>query len=330
MQATPTPGGVRVEPPSDATPWQRCLPEVCQAGDVGGDVQVSDAWEARWQRQLPDGHTARVTRAYYVAADQVDGTADGPVHLECQTEYLVCTDVSDPGGTEVWGDYTYATVPLPTRPDAEAARRAVAAAGEPTDAEWRTQAPTWVAGLGSGPATAAKASTYDEEVEGIAEGFKHELCPGCGGDIDDHDIAPDPLGHAHAWCRPGASRAGDVPPRTDASQPAGVVTAPTINGGSMATATGETRNIATTRAFLTALAEANDNRQAQAEQAAAALAGVGIDSATLAEAHAVIGDVGQVAAKCRQTLAVLNSKHQLMEEAAAATPEAAERDYYRH
>lgn len=48
---------------------------------------------------------------------------------------------------------------------------------------------------------------YAEEVEIIRHGFTFELCGECGQDLDRHVIAPDPLGHAHAWC---ATAAGNV------------------------------------------------------------------------------------------------------------------------
>lgn len=43
-------------------------------------------------------------------------------------------------------------------------------------------------------------STFEAEVEMIRQGFEFELCEHCGGDLGDHVISPDPLGHAHAWC----------------------------------------------------------------------------------------------------------------------------------
>jgi hypothetical protein len=49
---------------------------------------------------------------------------------------------------------------------------------------------------------ARQPDTYDDEVKSIEMGFEYELCHECGRDLDEHDIAPDPLGHAHAWCRP--------------------------------------------------------------------------------------------------------------------------------
>lgn len=47
---------------------------------------------------------------------------------------------------------------------------------------------------------ADQAIAYRQEVEGIIGGFQHEFCGACGGDLSDHTIAPDALGHAHAWC----------------------------------------------------------------------------------------------------------------------------------
>lgn len=124
--------------------WQRTQPDVTRGGDVGGDIQVSAAWDARWQRRLADGTTALVTRTFYAATD--DPFADRPraSYLECQTEYLVCGDPRDPGGTEKWADYTYTRVPDASgRPDAAEARRAAQAAQAPTDREWSAKAPSW-------------------------------------------------------------------------------------------------------------------------------------------------------------------------------------------
>lgn len=41
---------------------------------------------------------------------------------------------------------------------------------------------------------------YDQEAADIARGFEFESCEHCGGDLEDHVIAPDPLGHAHSFC----------------------------------------------------------------------------------------------------------------------------------
>jgi hypothetical protein len=119
--------------------WQRCEPAVSPAGDVGGDIQASDAWDARWQRPLPDGMTAMVTRAFYEARE--DGKPPTPWLLECQTEYLICRDPADPGGTEVWSDADHTMVPRSG--DAGDARKAALNAAGPTAAEWAKHAPGW-------------------------------------------------------------------------------------------------------------------------------------------------------------------------------------------
>lgn len=119
--------------------------------------------------------------------------------------------------------------------------------------------------------------------------------------------------------------------QTDAGHPAGGNAQPEpIPGGTVTAPTGELRNIGATRTYLEDLAKANDDRQTQADQAAGSLDQLGLDSDTVAEARLVVEDLGQIAGKARHTLDVLNTKHRLMEEAVAATPEHAERDYYRH
>lgn len=45
------------------------------------------------------------------------------------------------------------------------------------------------------------ADTYDDEVASIKDSFNYEDCEVCGGDLDDHIIGPDALGHAHAYCK---------------------------------------------------------------------------------------------------------------------------------
>lgn len=84
------------------SPWVRVDPLVHEAADAGGDDQISPvAYEARWQAKLTDGTFALITRYFYV----ID--RDGRVFVEEQTEYLVCTDPSDPGSTEINAEYTY-------------------------------------------------------------------------------------------------------------------------------------------------------------------------------------------------------------------------------
>lgn len=119
--------------------WRRREPAVFEGDGVpGGDFQVSEAYSTRWTRLLEDGLTAVVIRYYYVAAE--DGQ---PPHVEEQTEYIACTDPTDPGGTERGADYGYRTVPCPGPFDDAAARTAAQHAPEPDDKEWAEMMPGW-------------------------------------------------------------------------------------------------------------------------------------------------------------------------------------------
>ena len=44
---------------------------------------------------------------------------------------------------------------------------------------------------------------YADQVRTILEGFRHELCSECSGDVQRHVLSPDVLGNAHAWCIEG-------------------------------------------------------------------------------------------------------------------------------
>jgi hypothetical protein len=46
----------------------------------------------------------------------------------------------------------------------------------------------------------ATTDQYIDDVIGLVEGFRYELCESCGMDLDAHTISPDPLGKPHAWC----------------------------------------------------------------------------------------------------------------------------------
>jgi hypothetical protein len=128
-------------PPPQTPPagWTRAHPDVGVTGDCGGDVQASEAYNMRWTQPLPDGNTAVITRSFYAAVEYDDEDRTGPRHLTQQTEYLVCTDPTDPGGTEVWSDYRDERLgPLPQSEricDREA-RAAAAAARPPSNIEW--------------------------------------------------------------------------------------------------------------------------------------------------------------------------------------------------
>ena len=46
----------------------------------------------------------------------------------------------------------------------------------------------------------ALATKYREELLSLVEAFAFELCGECGGDVNAHVFAPDPLGLPHAYC----------------------------------------------------------------------------------------------------------------------------------
>lgn len=119
--------------------WQRREPAIFDGdGQPGGECQISEAYSARWTHPLEGGLHAVVTRYYYVS----DG--DGhDLHVEEETEYLACTDPSDPGSTEQAADYGYRTVPCRGPFDDAAARTAAEQAPEPTVAEWAEMLPDW-------------------------------------------------------------------------------------------------------------------------------------------------------------------------------------------
>lgn len=115
--------------------WTRIEPLVGVGGYVGGDDQISESYCARWTHPLVGDEHAVITRFYYVAAE--------PLRIEEQTEYLACTDPTEPGGTERGSDYGYRTVPWSGPFDDAAAQAAAGDAPEPTVAEWAGAMPSW-------------------------------------------------------------------------------------------------------------------------------------------------------------------------------------------
>lgn len=117
--------------------WERREPLIAAAGDVGGDRQVSEAYDARWVRRLPVGCWLVASRAYYVAESD-----DGKAMVE-RTEYVVCSDPGDPGSTEIASSETHATVTSAPPLDEAAVQDAAREAWAPTNAEWNNQMPAW-------------------------------------------------------------------------------------------------------------------------------------------------------------------------------------------
>jgi hypothetical protein len=97
------------------------------AGDVGGDHQVSEAYVTSWVRRLPRGLWGYIGRQFYIAHDE----DKGKTWLECQIEYLVCTNPRDVGSSEQFSDMRYVELPV-ADPQTAAAR----STKPPTDEEF--------------------------------------------------------------------------------------------------------------------------------------------------------------------------------------------------
>lgn len=112
------------------TLWKDDGQGIVAAGDVGGDVQIGDAYSRRFVHTRLAGRHIEV-RAYPAGiADQGDPGEEPTIRLEVQTELMVATDPDDPGGTEVWSDLEYGDLPGAfdrTYPSVEAAERAAKA-----------------------------------------------------------------------------------------------------------------------------------------------------------------------------------------------------------
>src|SRR5215469_15210780 len=72
---------------------------VC-GGPVGGDAQVGESFSVRFRRA--DQPSAMITRTAYPASG--GRSCQGGFLVRIQTEWLVCRDVADPGGTELWSE----------------------------------------------------------------------------------------------------------------------------------------------------------------------------------------------------------------------------------
>lgn len=80
--------------------WQLDGPPMADAGDIGGDNQIGRAFSARFVNLDLRGRIITVY-AYPI------GEGDRVTAVESATEYLICRDPENPGGTEEWSDYRY-------------------------------------------------------------------------------------------------------------------------------------------------------------------------------------------------------------------------------
>lgn len=94
--------------------WLEVAPAGAQrAGDIGGDIQRSEAYARRYARALPDGTWAVIDDAYYTTEE------DGTIGVQNQVTYTVCADLADPGSSETWSDSVYEDVTVPVEADDE-------------------------------------------------------------------------------------------------------------------------------------------------------------------------------------------------------------------
>jgi hypothetical protein len=98
-------------------------------GTPAGDSQVTDSWSRRFACDLGNGEWAVIGADFYTV-DYDDGEG---VILECQAEYVLCTDPNRPGDTEVWSDARYSEPGVD--PTDEVARE-LCAAVDPGDLDW--------------------------------------------------------------------------------------------------------------------------------------------------------------------------------------------------
>lgn len=150
--------------------WKDDEHGISRAGDVGGDIQIGEAYSRRFVHSRLAGRHIEVS-AYPVANNQPDPGAEPVISLEIQTELMVATDPDDPGGTEVWSDLEYSD--LPER--YERTYPSVEAAEEAAQEYLRTLDPardfTWDGKPEMGPASVLK---YGEMLGKLAHQFSAE------------------------------------------------------------------------------------------------------------------------------------------------------------
>jgi hypothetical protein len=123
-------------PLTEFTGWRETDPNDMyeDAGHVGGDVQVGPAYSRRFTFGPVDGSYAAVTAYLYVEAGN-----DNRFSATTQTEFVLCTDLEDVGGSEIARDYTYEVGHLTYDTAAEAdvdARAAMLRQGLWTVSDW--------------------------------------------------------------------------------------------------------------------------------------------------------------------------------------------------
>lgn len=314
---------VDAQSPALATWTRTANGGVMPEGDIGGDYQVGEAYGVRY------GHSGRpgalTTVSYYAeeldADGQVGGDAVGPTQygLTEQTELMRCADPGDPGGTELWAETTYRTLPgrFDTVEDAEGAARAHAEQHQPDGLSWDGRAP-WERddpppaqnGNRAEPAAATDLSGPADTAETGVPGARHL------------SVVPAPSA-------PGGSSTYDPHPMSGDPGPGAVTT--TEGNTTMTTATGETTNIEATRTYLAELAgHVQSDILSQLELATSTLQANNVDQATLRDLATIREQFDQAVNALGELAGAITDRHGAVEEAINSADEVAETDWYRH
>ena len=82
---------------------------ICEAGDVGGDNQIGEAFNRRFYH--PDKPGRLITVSVYAVNYENDAVEGGyELGIEEQIERMICRDIEDPGSTEEDCGYEYNAV----------------------------------------------------------------------------------------------------------------------------------------------------------------------------------------------------------------------------
>lgn len=88
--------------------WLELGPMINDDGQMGGDTQIGAAPSRRFIHSVLPGRVVDMS-AYPIRGDGSDPmpAEDAPIHVQVQFNYVICRDLSDPGGTEMWADVRY-------------------------------------------------------------------------------------------------------------------------------------------------------------------------------------------------------------------------------
>lgn len=90
--------------------WTEHKSMFSDAGDIGGDLQAGNSYNRRWYVERPNGERALIDAYTFPAFFDEDDEKDKRRLIGWNIEFMVCTDLDDPGGSEVWAEGTHAIV----------------------------------------------------------------------------------------------------------------------------------------------------------------------------------------------------------------------------